>query len=118
MSPIGDSNLPVIGAARTAAARARALKSVSSINSLHAESQWRETSDSGAGKDRRPSEIHCSVAAQSVPFRYVRHSSYPSAGFAAQLLGQLMGDDRAMPSRSLAAYDEQPLAARFCDRHL
>src|SRR6201996_4545140 len=92
MNAVGNSNLPVIAASRTVAAKAHGAQKPNPTSGLQA----------GMGSDAHPGQLlfrgqRKSGASQSgtagdVPFRYGPEAPRLSAAFVAQLLGQLMPD--------------------------
>jgi hypothetical protein len=118
MNAIGNSNLPVIAASRTAAAKAHGAQKPNPASGL----QMGMGGDARSGQllfqGQRKSEASQSGTARDVPFRYGPEAPRLAAAFVAQLLGQIMSDTGQQPSGALAAYEEPGMSALLCDRRL
>lgn len=118
MSPIGHNHLPVCSAAPAAAAKTRALQKIKPASDLHTDVGENPYRGPHAFQDQRKNSLCRFTTDRAVPFRYGMEAPRISAGFAAQMLGQMMPDPERRNSGALAAYEELPATALLCDRRL
>jgi hypothetical protein len=118
MSPIGHSHSPTSSAAPAAAAKTRALQKIKPANSLH--TCLSDNPDSGTrfSQDQHKNALCRFATDHAVPFRYSAQAPRLSAAFVAQMLGQMIPDLERRDADALAAYEELPATALFCDRNL
>lgn len=118
MNPIGHHPSPASSAAPAAAAKARALQKIKPASDLHTEVGENPNRGPRFFQDQRRKNLCRFTTDRAVPFRYGMEAPRLSAGFAAQMLGQMMPDPERRNSGALAAYEELPATALLCDRRL
>ena len=118
MSPIGHHISPASGATPAAAAKTLALQIIKPANGLRTDIGDNRYPGPRFSQDPRKQGLCCFATDRGVPFRYGMEAPRLRTAFAAQMLGQMMPDPERRNSDALAAYEELPATALFCDRRL
>jgi hypothetical protein len=118
MSLIDPIALSFAGAARAAAKRARASKTLNSASGLAAGlPEQEETSAQNTQEEIDETLVHCGTV-NDVSFRHAQSDFNFTPTFITQLLGQLLPDPEQKGSGALAAYKELYARIRVFDRLL
>jgi hypothetical protein len=117
MRPIGDSFDTANRSVFQGTVRRRALEKLKPASGLHdSRGDFAQARDKAFDRPR-PKSPSQSGTAQPVPFRYGYGAPRLNAAFVAQLLGQLLPDERCQ-ARACAAYDEAQPSRHAFDKKL